>query len=256
LRLFQGDAPLEPRDRREIVIVPGHLRRKRQRNPEIRRPPVELAVPREHADDGVGIAIQQDVAADERRIGAEQVQPQPMADHRHFLAPRLIFVPGEGPPERRPRAENLEVRRRDDRDTKRSRLAAGRTGGRARRITHRRAGLRRHGLERLALLRPVDVIRGRDAVAQAARGLFPQLNDALGLRIAKGFEQHAVHQAEDGGVRSKSQGDGQRREKRESGTSLHDAPGIAEVLPRCIDSSSHVLLPLAGGRSTNGRMAQ
>ena len=116
LRLLEGDARLQPRHGAEVVIVPRRVGRERERRPEVGGPPIEFAVARKHADDGVGTAIQQDVAADDARIGAEQVQPQSVAQNSDLLPARLVFVPGEGPSERRLRAEDLEVRRRDERD--------------------------------------------------------------------------------------------------------------------------------------------
>jgi hypothetical protein len=88
-----------------------------------------------------------------------------------------------------------------------------------------------------------------NAVAQAARRPLPQLDDALGLRVAHRFEEDAVHQAEDGGVRAQPEGDGQRREERESRAALHNPPGIADVLPQGFDGGSHgSLLWLVGDR--------
>ena len=234
----------------EIVVVARHFRGKRQRDPEIGRAAIEFTVSWKNADDRIRLAVEQDVAADDRRVGGEQVHPQPVSDHRNFLAAWLIFVPGERPSVCRLRAEDLEVWCRHGRHTKGPGLVSGRPGGRACGITHRRARLRGHRFEGLALLRPVDVVRGRDAVAQAARRLLPELDDALGLRVAHRLEQDAVHQAEDGGVRPKPEGDGQRREERESGAAPDDSPGIAEVLPRGVDDGSHVFSLVFRGRSS------
>src|SRR4029453_1396420 len=45
---------------------------------------------------------------------------------------------------------------------------------------------------RTRTLRPIDVVRSRNAIAHAARRLLPPLHDALRLRKACGLQQHAV----------------------------------------------------------------
>ena len=78
---------------------------------------------RQHADDGVGIALEPDVPADDRRIGADPV-PEPMRQHDQVRATRADFVRGNGAPEHRRRAEHVEEVRRRDRHRDLDRIVA------------------------------------------------------------------------------------------------------------------------------------
>ena len=55
-------------------------------------------------------------------VRPEQIQPQPVAEDGHLLPACLVFVPAECSPERRFRAEHLEIRRRHHRHAQHTRF--------------------------------------------------------------------------------------------------------------------------------------
>ena|SRR6266851_102701 len=57
---------------------------------------------------------------------------------------------------------------------------------------HAGAGLRGHGFKGAGLLRPIDVVGGRNGIACPTGRLLPQLHDAVGVGIAGRLEEHPV----------------------------------------------------------------
>jgi hypothetical protein len=123
----------------------------------------ERRILRQHADDHVWLAVEQDGAADDVRGAPELRLPQGMVQDRHMVLARLILAVGERPAEGRLHAIDVE---------KMHRYAGTRElhglidAGQRRRAV----GARRHEVETGVLFFPIEIIERRDAVAPAARG--------------------------------------------------------------------------------------
>src|SRR5262249_3613067 len=94
-----GNARFQSPDRAVIRIAVA-LDRRPQRREDIgvRK---ELKSRRQHADDGVIRAVDGDALADQSLVRAKTPPPKPIADDRHTIAARLIFLAGEAAAERR-----------------------------------------------------------------------------------------------------------------------------------------------------------
>ena len=66
---------------------------------------------RQHADDGVPVVVDAQLAADRRRRRAEAAAPQRVADDEHLVDAGRGVLGAEQPSELRPHAEHVEVRR-------------------------------------------------------------------------------------------------------------------------------------------------
>ncbi len=112
----ERDARLEAAGGEEEVPLHRAVRIDLKRQPEIRRPDRRLdgfGVERaEHADDFVGLAVQRELAADDRRVAAEAPLPEPFAQHDDVSAVRQIFVGGRTSALRRPARRTAERSRR------------------------------------------------------------------------------------------------------------------------------------------------
>jgi hypothetical protein len=82
-----------------------------QRNEDVRRR-LGSEPCAKHADDGVGIAVQQNGLPRDRGVAAEVRAPQAVREHGRARPADAILVGREGPSQRRRRAEHPEVRRR------------------------------------------------------------------------------------------------------------------------------------------------
>jgi hypothetical protein len=69
--------------------------------------------PRHHPDDGVGLAIEPHVAANNLRIAAKRTLPEPIAEHDPMLVPDLAFGVHECSAKRGGDTERAEEGRRD-----------------------------------------------------------------------------------------------------------------------------------------------
>jgi len=85
IRLRDGNARREPRDRGEIVVVVAGelLRGERDRHPQFLAVCGDVERRRHDANDGVRNAVQTNLPAQDRGIGAEAPRPQPMAENDH-----------------------------------------------------------------------------------------------------------------------------------------------------------------------------
>ncbi len=91
LRLLEAHAGLEPRDRVQVVEVPHRVGREGERHEGIGPAPVELPC-RQDADDGVGFAIENDIAADDAGVGAELRLPDSLAQHEHVVLAGCVLA--------------------------------------------------------------------------------------------------------------------------------------------------------------------
>ncbi len=224
LRLLEADPWLEPRGRAQVVEVAHGVAGEGERHVAVAPAPIELAR-REHADDGVPLAIQDDLAAHQAGIPAELRSPGPLAEHEHVVVAELILARDEEAPQGRAHAEDVEVGRAHQVQPELAGLARGGRHG------HDLAGLRGHGGEGRRLPLPVLEVQRRDAVARAAGRLLPELHQPFGLGIREGLEQHPIQEAEYRGVGPQAQPDGEDGHGREGGTLAQAANREADVGP-------------------------
>src|SRR5262249_5666371 len=64
---------------------------------------------RHHADDGIAVVVEPDLASDDRAVSAETPPPQRIAEDRHVRAIELILGFQEVPPNRRRYAQRTEA---------------------------------------------------------------------------------------------------------------------------------------------------
>ena len=154
-----------------------------------------------------------------------------MAEHDDRILARLVFVRSEGPSKGRLDPEDVEVAGRDPSDAQHLRIPAARK-------SHRAAGLGDHRLEDVALMLPIEEVRGRDAVVTAAGRLFPDLEDPFGVRVGERLQQCPIHEAEDGAVGADAEGQGQHRHGREGVAPGQGAEAVADVLRELVEHTS------------------
>ena len=84
-------------------------RLERERPPHQIEPAIERRAGRHHADDGVRLAVERQLAADDGGIAAKLCRPQPVAQDDDVLLPRLILIGPEGATERRLDSKDVEI---------------------------------------------------------------------------------------------------------------------------------------------------
>ena len=204
--------------------VARHVRRlEGERTPQLIEGAVEGASRRQDADDGMGHVVEENRPVQNRRVGAELIHPQHMAEDGHLVLAGLILVGEKGSAERGLDAEDVEVVRRDARAAQLDRVAHARERGAA-------AGLGRHEVEHGVVLLPVEKVQRGDAVALAARRLLEHAHDAVGVRVGERLQQQSVDEAEDGGVGADAERERQQRHDGESRTPRQGSHRISHVL--------------------------
>ena len=218
LGLLDADAWLEASGGDEKLVGPPVVaelfRREHQRRPQIGRA-VEEAVEarRHHADDVVGLAVEEDLAPDDarrRRSGAARSRSSGRRPCRARRGPRR----GERAAEQRLHAEDLEeLRRRLRREQPLGLADAGEVG-----VPALADGERIEDLHALA-----DVAVGRhgkpgfEAVEDGV--VVVERHQPIGLVVRQRPQQHAVDEREDRGVRADAQ-----RERQT--TTISENPGL------------------------------
>ena len=92
------------------------------------------------------------------------------------------------------------------------------------------AGVLRHRLEGVILVAEIDEVRIGEAGIAAAMVHFPDCHQAIWLRIRQRPQQHAVHDAEDGGRRADAQRQRQDHGGAESEALPQPASRVSQVL--------------------------
>jgi len=184
---------------------------------------------RHDPDDREERAVERDGLADDRRVAAEALAPETMADHRDALA-RVGGTLGKARAEHRLHAEHQEEIRRGLDGVDALWIAAG-LGQRQLRIPPRR-GFVEH-LRQAAIVDEVD--RRNPLVRQplAVVGL-PHRCQAIGIGIRQRAQNHAVEDAENGRGRADAQRERQHRGDGEARRAAQQAPAEADVLKQCI----------------------
>ena len=225
LGLFHRDPGLQPADHRQPEPTAGVARPLvgRQRFPELRFGR-HLQGPRHDADDFEGAAVEGHRLAEHVAGAAEAPLPQAVGNQHHaVVARRLVRLRIEAP-DQRANAHHVEEVRRGLGALQPFRfLGAGEIEGRAAEAGHGRKGR--------ALIPPVAVVRPRrDVFLDALLAVVhPHHRDAIGFRVRKRPQQHAVEDAEHRRVDPDAQREGQGRDRREGGGAEKSANRVAAV---------------------------
>jgi hypothetical protein len=239
-RLFHGHAWLQPRDQRQIVAAelvparfldgPGH--------PQLFGVAGEPERRRHHAQHPERAAIQSDVAADDRRIGAEPADPQLLAQHHDLLAPQAIVAGAEHGAEHRRNAVNIEEIAAHDAADQAFRILTF-ADVEAAAVLDGNAGERRG-----ALVPGVETARrGRPWTAAPQLG---QEDEPLRFRHWQWPQHHRMDNAEDRRRRPDAERERQHRDDGESKVLAQLTNGKREILPQLgqVLMSAHGAIPL------------
>ena len=105
--------------------VADRVTREGERHERVGEAAIELARG-QNADDGVRLAIQDQLPADDRRVPPNSDARSALGQHDHAVAARLVFARHERAPERRPHPEDVEVGSAHHGEPQLPRLAAAR----------------------------------------------------------------------------------------------------------------------------------
>ncbi len=186
--------------------------------------------PRHHADDGVGRAVQHDLAADDGGIAAEARLPEAVAQDDGPRGPLAVILGQEDAAEERRRAQQgKEVGGERGALQPLGIALAAEVGGERQHRPHRLEG-RAHAL-------PVAVVGGRQlhlAVPLCELGL-PEPGQPLGLGEGQRADQHVVGEGEGGGGGPDPEGGHDDRGRREPARASERSRREAEVLPKDVE---------------------
>ena len=186
-----------PHDQQPVEIVVDLIRRERERDDERRRLAIFRRQRADDADDSARRAVDSNLLADDVRILAETLVPQPVPQHDHRVLPGAPFLFPEIAPEDERHAKHVvEPRRRPHRVH-----LFGTIGGSD---VHRAACPRSHPRKDSRLSLPLEEIAGGRDVAAVLHAR-PHHDQLIGFRIRQRREQRAVDDAEDGSVGTNAQ---------------------------------------------------
>ena len=179
----------------------------------------------------------------DRRIAAQAVHPEPVAQHQHRLGAWLVLAGAEGASSQRAHAEHVEEVGRDDAGLHPAGLP----------LPEENEG---HGVvldERLHGPAPLPVVgqlQGRELrVDHPAEGRrLAEIDEALPVLVGQRPQQHAADHAEDRGVGADAEREGQHGDEREAGALAERAEGEAEV----VQQTGHEGSPGALARPAGG----
>ena len=188
LRLRERHPRREARDHHHRMVLPIAQRGVfGERHPQIEIRLVELEVLRQDADHGERPAVDQELPADRRRIGAEPPRPDPMREHDDAIAAWLRFLAAERAAERRVDAEHRKEQRRHTHAADRFRRPRRRA-----RVADREVPIAPHRdrVERARALAPVEHVPRRrrrlDAGRDFLRVRLEDVDDALVHAVRNG----------------------------------------------------------------------
>jgi hypothetical protein len=245
LRRAQVDSGFEPRDNvHDVRRAHGQfLRREPCGHPERGTAHRKLKLGRDDADDDVRQAVQENRAADDAGIGAEQGAPDAFVEHDDGIRVRLVVGWQQRAPDERLHAEHGEQIRRCPDAGQFLRIAGARqvVGG---------LGHGRHAGERSALLVPGRVVgRRRWSAWRTAdrRRVVPHDHEAIRIGKRQRTQEHRAHEAEDRRVRADAEcehRDGDDRKRRGFAQCSHGIPGVLteSLQPGPAPHFSHLLI--------------
>src|SRR6266699_2806901 len=133
----------------------------------------------------------------------------------------------ERAPEQRPRAEEVETIGRHAQAIEALRLAVSRE-------IHVGVVVRSEAVERDTLLFPIEKHSGRNGIPLPRAGRFPHLHELARLIVVERFEQHAIDNAKDGGVRSDPEREREDGHGGETGVLQQLAEGEFDVVHKLV----------------------
>ena len=190
----------------------------------------------QHPDDGGGPRAQAHRLADHRRIALERRRPEAMGQHHRPRGVRAVVPRPQQPAENGVEAHHLEVGPAHHSRAHLAGLAEA----------HEREGDRREVAERdeaahaLAQIHDLGHREGRVLGADAVRRL-ADVDEPVLVPVREGLEQHAPHQAEDGGVGPDAQGQREDHGDRQALAAPERPRREAEVLPK---GHAHLTSPI------------
>ena len=226
VRLLKRDARREPRQRRELPDVPGHLRGvATPGNPQVRADEQQPA--RHHADDRRRGASDSDRPLQDVGVAAEAALPQTVTDDRDARASRPELLAREAAAERRRHAEDrqriVEQQRREHafRDVPAGDVAV--------------AEVERGEIRECAAPPDVRVLRRRHRfdVGRVRRELGkrqPDRDETIGVGVREGVQDEPVDQPVDEAVAADADRQREHRDGRESRTARELAQRVTDVL--------------------------
>ena len=209
----------------------------RERHPELDAPGRVVELRRHHAHHRAGAPVQDQRAPQHVRRPAQAPPPQPVAHHDHRVPPRHGLLRPQGAADRRAHTQQAEQLRRDQGTHEALRLAP--------RTDQREVPLPdgREPLEAPTLPPEVQEVGHREGVAGvggAHAGRSALLRVVLGERDQRvevgervGPQEQRVHEAEDGGVQSDSQAEGQHHDHGQQRFSRQESGAVPQVLQEC-----------------------
>ena len=178
--------------------------------PELRLVTIEGA-PLENADDAIRFAVEQDLPAQNLRVGPKVVLPGSVTDDKHTRGSGLVLFSAEGAAQPGARGKHPEVIGGDGLTGEADWLALG-VDCRGDRL------FRRQGFENRAQPLPVQKVRGAVCIRDSWPRSVPHANDAVRFRKGKGLEEDAIDDAEHGDVGTHAEGQHANHDGGEAGS--------------------------------------
>ena len=225
-RLLQRDARLQPSGDRKVMALIRRLRIDLKRSPQLRLEAEALDVEArpEDADDGVRLAAEHDGPADDSRVAAEPARPQPVAHDDDMRRARTILLFGERAAAKDRRAEQPEEVGAHLPSAKLLRRVAGR-------VVDDVAAERRHVLDDVSLLTPVDELGRRGGRPRALRRRVLEVDDAAWIGRRDWLEEHGIDNGKDSRVHADAERERRNRGERERGR-LEERPNRVPQVPQ------------------------
>ena len=237
LRLFEGHAGPQPPQCAEPVVAAGELfRREHQGLPEAGPAAIEASGGQD-ADDFMGLAVEDEGAADDRRVATEAVLPDRVTQDDDRGGAALLVVRLERAAQCRLDPEDVEI-------VGRYQHAVQPRGLPAADQRHAQSSRGRQRLERSAEPLPVQEIERADAVARRRRRRFEHTDDAFGLGIRERPQQHGIHQAEHGSVGANANRHHPDRDGGKAAIPQQQLQPVADVTQERVDPADGALIAM------------
>ncbi len=185
----------------------------------------------------MGLAVEDDGAADDRSVATEAVLPDRVTQDDDRGGAALLVVRLERAAQCRLDPEDLEIVGRYQHAVQpRGLPAAGQR--------HAQSSRGRQRLERSAEPLPVQEIERADAVARRRRRRFEHTDDAFGLGIRERLQQHGIDQAEHGSVGANANRHHPDRDGGKAAIPQQQLQPVADVTQERVDPADGALIAM------------
>ena len=249
LSLFDVDPWKQPADRLDVMHaaaceqVAGNIDGRHRHRFAREHPGLSLFgvanARRHHANDRVRNAVDAYPGVDDGRVRREVVPPRVVAEHDQRFGRSRIGGTAEGPAERGPHAEDIEVVHGYECPGDPDRLPPGHRDGVCVLPIPGDSG------ERVVVVLQFQKVSGCEGRSRLIRGRVPDLDEIVGARVRQRPQEHAIDDAEDGGVRS----DAKRQRHQDDGSQARCLEEGAQCIPDVVE---HGFGPLRGARCGPG----